>query len=277
MVPLAVGTQTNGSVIRPASFCGVVGFKPTFGLLPRRGALQQSAPLDQVGVFARNVGDAALLAQALACADRQLRAAHWIGSRPSAPPALGIVRTPFWDRVDAGAREAFDAFVATLGEHASPLDLPHSASDGVTWHRTIMEADIAASFEAEYEQGRDRLSAALRGQIERGRTVTVVDYRRALAHRATLADQIDALFDDVDALVTPATLGTAPAGLESTGAPPMCTAWAFTGAPALSLPLLRLGGLPLGVQLVGRRHDEARLLRAARWLEHAAGAAAASA
>ncbi len=140
-----------------------------------------------------------------------------------------------------------------------------------------MEADIAASFEAEYEQGRDRLSASLRGQIERGRTVTGVDYRRALARRATLADQIDALFDDVDALVTPATLGTAPAGLESTGDPLMCTLWTLTGAPALSLPLLRVGGLPLGVQLVGRRHDEARLLRAARWLEHAAGGGAASA
>ena len=108
---------------------------------------------------------------------------------PGAPPALAIVRTPFWDRVDAGAREAFDAFVAKLGERARPMDLPRSAADAVTWHRTIMEADIAASFEAEYEQGRDRLSASLRGQIERGRTVTGVDYRRALARRATLADR----------------------------------------------------------------------------------------
>ena len=284
MVPLAVGTQTNGSVIRPASFCGVVGFKPTFGLLARRGALQQSAPLDHIGVFARSVGDAALLAQALAGADPDdpagptpLPAAHWIGGGPGAPPTLAIVRTPFWDRVDAGAREAFDALVAMLGERARPLDLPRSSVDAVTWHRTIMEADIAASFEAEYEQGRDRLSASLRGQIERGRAVTLVDYRRALARRATLADRIDALFDDIDAIVTPATLGAAPAGLESTGDPLMCTLWTLTGAPALSLPLLRVGGLPLGVQLVGRRHDEARLLRAARWLEHAADGGAASA
>jgi Asp-tRNA(Asn)/Glu-tRNA(Gln) amidotransferase A subunit family amidase len=130
-----------------------------------------------------------------------------------------------------------------------------------------MEADLAGSFEAEYERGRERLSASLRGQIERGRQVSAVEYRRAVARVSVLNEGFDSVFDHFDAIVTPATLGTAPHGLESTGDPLMCTLWTFTGMPAITLPLLHgANGLPLGVQLVGRRGDDARLLRTARWL-----------
>ncbi len=130
-----------------------------------------------------------------------------------------------------------------------------------------MEADIAGSFEAEYERGRDQLSASLRAQIERGRLTTAVDYRRALARAPVVLESFETVFEHFDAIVTPATLGTAPKGLESTGDPLMCTLWTYLGLPALSLPLLHgENGLPIGVQLVGRRGDDARLLRTARWL-----------
>jgi Asp-tRNA(Asn)/Glu-tRNA(Gln) amidotransferase A subunit family amidase len=279
MVPLAVGTQTNGSVIRPASFCGVVGFKPSFGLIARSGVLLQSAPLDHVGVFARNVGDAALLAHALAGPDDHdpasllaPRPARWAGDAEGAQPLLALVRTPFWDRVEPDARQAFDDWASTLGAAARNVDLPGDMRSAVDWHKTIMEADIAASFEGEYERGREKLSASLQGQVERGRAVGAVQYRGAVERAALLAQAFDALFDTFDAIATPAALGTAPMGLASTGDPLMSTVWTLTGLPALSMPLLRgADGMPLGVQLVGRRFDEARLLRAARWLEARAG------
>jgi Asp-tRNA(Asn)/Glu-tRNA(Gln) amidotransferase A subunit family amidase len=276
MVPLAIGTQTNGSVIRPASFCGVYGFKPTFGLIPRTGVLTQSPPLDQVGVFARSLDDIALLAQAL-CGDDEHDPAtrsqpappmrRLVAAEPPLRPRLALVRTPFWDRMDADAREAFEELAGELGDAATPVELHGSVAGAVDWHRSIMEADLAASFAREFESGRDQLSPTLRAQIERGRQVSAVDYRQAVERIPGLVAYFDELFAECDAIVTPATLGTAPAGLDSTGDPLMCTLWTLAGLPALSLPLLSgANGLPLGVQLVGRKGDDARLLRTANWL-----------
>lgn len=283
MVPLAIGTQTNGSVIRPASFCGVFGFKPSAGLIPRTGVLTQSPPLDAVGVFGRTLDDVALLAQVLAGHDPQdpltrlrstpplLRLAR---TEATPPPTLGWLATPHWERVAPDAQAAFGRLVALLEGRIAPLVLPVATTDAVDWHRTVMEADIAGSFDSAYERGRDRLSPSLRAQIERGRQVRAVDYRQALARVPVLLESLASVFDVCDALLTPATLGTAPEGLESTGDPVMCTLWTFLGMPALSLPLLQGdNGLPLGVQLVGRRGDDARLLRTARWLVHAVQAA----
>lgn len=284
MTPLAIGTQTNGSVIRPAAFCGVVGYKPTRGWIPGRGILVQSPPLDQAGVFARSVEDAALLAQCL-CGHDPADASSVPRARPPLleiaraepplPPTLGFVRTPMWDRVAPDAQEAFLELVDLIGERCTDIDLPETALGVIDLHRRVMEADIAASFADEYERGQGSLSASLRGQIERGRQVSAVDYRQALERRGLVADALDSLFDNVDAFVTPATLGTAPQGLESTGDPVMCTLWTFTGQPAITLPLLHgANGLPLGVQLVGRRGDDARLLRTARWLDRLVAQAA---
>jgi Asp-tRNA(Asn)/Glu-tRNA(Gln) amidotransferase A subunit family amidase len=283
MVPVAIGTQTNGSVLRPASFCGVIGFKPSAGLIPRTGVLTQSPPLDAMGVFGRSLEDVALLAQVLAGHDPQdtmtrpratpplLRLAT---SDAPMPPTLAWVATPFWNRVAADAQAAFSELLELLAGRIAPFELPVSAGDAVDWHRTVMEADLAGSFELEYERGRDQLSASLRGQIERGRTVTAVAYRQALARVPVLLDSFETVFDHYDAILTPATLGTAPAGLDNTGDPLMCTLWTFLGLPALSLPLLHgENGLPLGVQLVGRRGDDARLLRTARWLQQQVAAA----
>ena len=186
------------------------------------------------------------------------------------PPTLAWVPTPFFDRVAPDAQAAFGELVELLGPRCRPFELPFDAQAVVTQHQLAMEVEIADSFEREYEQGRDRLSASLQAQIERGRAAGAIDYRRALAPIPHLLDALDDLFDHCDAILTPATLGTAPHGLASTGDPIMCTLWTYLGMPALSLPLLHgENGLPLGVQLVGRRGDDARLLRTARWLVEA--------
>ncbi|MGE4051682.1 MAG: amidase, partial [Piscinibacter sp.] len=243
MVPLAIGTQTNGSVIRPASFCGVVGFKPSAGMIPRTGVLTQSPPLDAIGVFGRDVEDVALLAQVLAGHDEadpmtRLRATppllRTAQAEPALPPTLAWVATPFWDRVAPDAQAAFEELVAVLQGRIAPFELPPSSADAIGRHRLVMEADLAGSFEAEYERGREQLSASLRGQIERGRQVSAVDYRRAVEHIPVLREAFDNVFDSFDALLTPATLGTAPAGLEATGDPLMCTLWTYLGLPCVT-------------------------------------------
>lgn len=277
MVPLAIGTQTNGSVIRPASFCGVYGFKPTFGRIPRSGVLRQSPPLDTIGVMAGGIEDAALLADVLfghdpADADTRAEARPDLRrialGEPPVTPSLGFVQTPVWDQAEASTRDAFDELLDALGDHAEAVPLPSLFDDVIEVHRTIMEADLARSFADEYQRGRERLSDVLKSMIERGQRELAVDYNRAVDRRAALAAALEPLFERYDAILAPATLGEAPEGLGSTGSPVFCTPWTLTGTPAITLPLLQgPAGLPLGVQLVGRRGDDARLLRTARWLE----------
>jgi Asp-tRNA(Asn)/Glu-tRNA(Gln) amidotransferase A subunit family amidase len=277
MTPLALGSQTNGSVIRPASFCGVYGFKPTHGLIPRTGVLQLSRTVDHIGLFARTIDDIALLAEEAAGYDERdpdTRPRARIPFRelsleePPVKPMFAFVKTPHWERVDADAKEAFGELVETLGEQVEEVELFPSAVEAWAWHKTIMEVEMAANFEREYRSGRDKLSAQLRALIERGQEVRAVDYQRALRGVAPAAASFDDLFmQRFDAILTPAALGAAPKGLASTGDPVFCTLWSLLGLPALSLPLMQAAnGLPLGVQLVGRRNFDARLLRTARWL-----------
>jgi len=269
MVPLAVGTQTNGSVLRPASFCGVYGYKPTFGLIPRAGVLYQSPAFDQLGVIARSIDDAALLAGQLC--DGGGAVIRDAASADGTPPKIAFVKTPLWDRVEADTLAAISGLIDHLGGAVAEVAMPSAAAGVWDWHRTVMEAEIAANFDAEWTQGRDRLSASLRGQIERGRAVLAFDYQRALAQIAVVNSAFDALYAQYDAILTPAVAGTAPRGLGSTGDPAFCTLWTFCGMPALTLPLLSgANGLPLGVQLVGPRLGDARVLRIARWLADAA-------
>ncbi len=277
MVPLALGTQTNGSMIRPASFCGVVGYKPTHGLVPRSGVLLQSAPLDQLGVYGRCVEDVALAAESLVgyhaddphtrprARPRLLASAT---SEPPMPPRIAFIRTPVWDQAEADTRAAFDELVEFLGPDTVREEPLGSAFDSVVeMHRAVMEADLARNFAAYYEKGGDRMSAVLRGMIERGQKVTAVEYNNALAWRDHLHTALGEIYEEYDAILTPATIGPAPASLESTGNPIFCTLWTYLGTPAISLPLLQgANGMPLGVQLVSARHDDARLLRNARWL-----------
>jgi Asp-tRNA(Asn)/Glu-tRNA(Gln) amidotransferase A subunit family amidase len=277
MVPLALGSQTNGSVIRPAAFCGVYGFKPTHGLIPRTGVLALSRTLDHVGMFARSIEDLALIAEQLVGYDEgdpdtRPRAHIPFGliaaEAPPIEPMFAFVKTPHWERVDAQTREAFGELIDALGAQVEELELIPSATDGWSWHKTIMEADMAASFEAEWLRGRDKLSEQLRSLIERGREVRAVDYQRAVRALGPVTASFDELFmERYDAILTPAAPGPAPKGLGSTGDPSFCSLWTLLGMPAISLPLMQASnGLPIGVQLVGRRNYDARLLRTARWL-----------
>lgn len=276
MVPLALGTQTNGSLIRPAAYCGVFGIKPSRGLISCQGILRQSERLDQPGGFARSVEDLALLGEVLSAYDAdepgmrpraRLPLQQVAGEEPPLPPKLALVKTPWWSQLDVDVQEGFGELVDHLTEHIGEFVLPDSTAKALEWHQMVMEADIAANYEAEYERGADKLSASLLAQLERGRSVTAVDYLRALARIPVVTEALDAVFDRYDAILTPAVSSAAPLGLESTGSPMFCTLWTFCGMPAISLPLLQAGnGLPVGVQLVGRVGDDARLLRTARWL-----------
>jgi Asp-tRNA(Asn)/Glu-tRNA(Gln) amidotransferase A subunit family amidase len=277
MVPLALGSQTNGSVIRPASFCGVYGFKPTHGLIPRTGVLQLSRTLDHVGFFSRNVEDLALLAEQLAGYDdrdpdtrprARIPFKSLASEEPPIPPMLAFIKTPHWERVDPETREAFAELTENLGDRVEEVELFPSAADAWDWHKTIMEAEMAANLEREWRSGRDKLSPQLAGLMERGRETRAVDYQRALRSIAPLVESFDELFmERYDAILTPSAPGTAPKGLQSTGDPVFCSLWTLCGMPALSMPLMQgANGLPLGVQLVGRRNFDARLMRTARWM-----------
>ena len=276
MVPGAVGSQTGGSVIRPAAFCGVVGFKPTHGLIPRSGMLRLSRTLDHVGVFARTVPDAALLAETLAGFDEEdpdtrPRArpplAAVAASEPPLPPRLAFVRSPAWEHAELVTREAFAELVQALGDAVTEVELGASFEPVVARHRTIMEVEMAHNLGRDYDKARNRLSPALREAIERGRTRAAVDYVAAVAGIPALNGALDPVFDEFDAIVTPAAPGEAPRGLATTGDPVFCTIWTYLGTPAVTLPLLRsTARMPLGVQLVARRGGDARLLRTARWL-----------
>jgi Asp-tRNA(Asn)/Glu-tRNA(Gln) amidotransferase A subunit family amidase len=276
MVPLALGSQTNGSVIRPASFCGVYGFKPTHGLIPRTGVLKLSRTLDQLGVFARSIEDLALLTEQLTGwdeddPDTQPRArpplVETARAEPPLPPQLAFVKGPAWDRANEETRQAFAELVSALSDSVFEVDMAESTARALDWHRTIMEAEMAANLDRDWENGRDRMSASLRAQLERGREMTALDYQRACARIPLLNAGFDNIFERCEAIVTPAAAGTAPKGLESTGDPAFCSLWTLCGMPALNLPLMRGGnGLPLGVQLVGPRGSDARLLRTASWL-----------
>jgi len=282
MVPGAIGSQTNGSMIRPASFCGVVGFKPTHGLIPRSGALLLSRALDHVGVFARTIEDAALLAQCMAGyhdGDPDTRPiatpplVDIARQEPPLPPRFAFVRSAVWDQADAVTQRLFPELAQRLGENAEELDLSASTATIHAMHATIMEIEMAGTLRREYEGASDRLSPTLRQLIERGRASLAVDYRRALDLANPLADAMDTVFDEFDAILTPAAAGEAPLGLEATGSPAFCTIWTYLGMPAITVPLLQGdNGLPIGVQLVGRRGNDARLLRSARWLvQHLSG------
>jgi Asp-tRNA(Asn)/Glu-tRNA(Gln) amidotransferase A subunit family amidase len=277
MIPLALGSQTNGSVIRPAAFCGVVGFKPTHGLISRQGVLTLSRTLDHIGLFARTIDDIAVLAEQLVGYDERdpdtrprarIPFVKVSAEEPPLPPMFAFVKTPHWERAENELKEAFAELVEHLGDRVEEVELFPSAAEAWEWHRTIMEAEIAANLDREWEQGRDRLSESLRALLQRGRDVRALDYQRAVAQIQPIYESFVELFEQrYDAILTPAAPGPAPKGLASTGDPSFCTLWTLCGMPALSLPLLQSkDGLPLGVQLVGPRNGDARLLRTARWL-----------
>lgn len=276
MVPLALGSQTNGSVIRPAAYCGVYGYKPTRGRISRHGVLRQSRVLDHIGVFARTVEDTVMIAQQLMAFDSQdpdmrpqgrPNLMEAIADGPPIRPRLAFVKTPVWHQASDNTKETFQKFVSQLRDVITEVALPDIFTQAVGWHRTIMETDLAISFAVEYDEGKEMMSPVLREMIERGKTCLAVDYNRAVDGISALNTALTEVFATYDAVVTPAAPGVAPLGLQSTGSPVFCTLWTLCGTPAISLPLLDgADDMPLGVQLVTALGDDRRLLRIARWL-----------
>jgi Asp-tRNA(Asn)/Glu-tRNA(Gln) amidotransferase A subunit family amidase len=277
MVPLALGSQTNGSTIRPAAYCGVIGFKPTHGLISRHGALALSRTLDHVGLFANSVDDIALFAEQIVGYDEndldtrpraRIPFAEIAAAEPPLAPMFAFIKTPHWQSADEDTREGFAEIIDGLGSQVEEVELFPSTADAWQCHQSIMSAEMAYNLEREWRSGGARLSEQLRAQIERGREVRAADYLSAVGRIKSVNETFIELFEQrYDAILTPAAPSAAPKGLASTGDPSFCTLWTLCGMPALSLPLLQnSAGMPLGVQLVGPRYGDARLLRTARWL-----------
>lgn len=274
-VPIALGTQTAGSIIRPASYCGTIGFKPTFGAVSRVGVLEQSAPLDTVGGYARSIEDIALLLDVISGFDERDPAMRK-GSQQSLlvalseelerRPRLAFVKSPAWPLGDAAMKDAFTDFVAELGDDVTELELPESFDTSLKLQQTVQFSDISKNFGLLLDRHPDQISPKLKDVIAEGRNYSAAAYDAAIAERDPLYNSLVSILEPYDAILTPAAAGTAPHGLGSTGIPAFNSLWTYLGMPAISLPLLQVGGLPLGVQLVGRRAEDGALLRTARWL-----------
>ena len=276
MIPLAIGTQTGGSVIRPASFCGIYGFKPTHGMISRTGVLMQAPPLDTIGVFANTIEDLGLIADCLTSYDprdtwmrprSRPRLREMAMQEPPVDPLFAFVKSPAWDELaEDSTREAFPELVSVLGEHCDEVDLPSIFSEGLKMQKLIQNADIAKFYGPVMDKAPGVLSEGLVERIELGKTISAVEYNTALDVREALNAGLDEVFERYDAILTPASPGPAPKGLDSTGDPSFNALWTYLGVPCVTLPLLEADGLPFGVQLVAARHDEGRLLRNSHWL-----------
>jgi len=281
MAPLALGTQTTGSTIRPAAFCGVVGYKPSFGLIPRTGILRQSAELDTVGVFARSLADAALVTDVLQGPDGEdadakaappPSLAEALRGDPPADPLFALVAVPSWDAAEATTRREFAGLRTALGRRCDAVAPPEACIAGLRAQRLVNLVGLARNFARYDEKAPDLLSERLRSDIREGQGIAATDYLGALDLRGRLRAELSPLLERYDALVMPAAPGEAPRGLASTGNPVFCALWTFLGFPAVTLPLLSgPAGLPIGVQLVAGHSDDARLLRAAAWLARHVG------
>ncbi|SNB73039.1 Asp-tRNAAsn/Glu-tRNAGln amidotransferase A subunit [Arboricoccus pini] len=263
MVPAALATQTNGSIIRPASYCGIVGFKPSFGLLPRTGILPQAELLDQPGFMTTDVQGAAVLLAALT--EPGLLDASHIGS--PALPRLAFVPGPYWDQVSPASRALIEAFVRSLGPEVERLDLPKSFAEASPALGDLLMHGLATELDVDYRRGRALMSPILVDLIERGQSIGDPALARARRLRETLRQEFAAIAAPFDALITAATTHVAGPFEAGTGDPILASIWTFLGAPSLSLPGLTLEGMPLGLQLVGREQGDADLLAAATWLE----------
>lgn len=274
-VPLSLGLHTDGAVIRAASYCGVYGFKPSAGLLPRSGSLECAPSLDQLGVFARSIEDIALASEIMSGDDGEDSAARAIPPRqllsvclsePPVQPRFCFVGTPWWNALEPEARDACDAFVDLMQGVVTRAELPGTVEQAAEWHDTVFDAERAFALQREYRNHPGQLGDALKRRIEHGMGLNALDYLAARDRIPHVACAFDEYFEHYDAILTPAAIGAAPAS-GSTADPRLQNVWGFAGLPALSLPLLTLsGGLPYGVQAVGPMHDDGRLLRALRWL-----------
>ena len=270
LVPLALGTQTAGSIIRPAAFCGVVGYKPSQGRVPRAGVKSLSDTLDVVGGFGRSVADVALLGRVLTGDSRLLDA---LDAPLATLPRIGLCTTPHWDQADADTQATWQQAVRTLAALAPgqpalvDAPLPTGMPDLVALQKAVMAFEMSRALSHERLQHRHRLSDRLLALLDDGQAISGADHAAHLAQTQAAQQQVNALFDQVDLLLAPSTIGEAPAGLAATGDPLFCRGWTLLGLPCIHLPLtVGRRRLPMGLQLVGRWGDDHRLLAAAHRL-----------
>lgn len=264
MVPLALGTQTGGSVIRPASFCGVFAMKPSFHLVPREGVKPLAPSFDTVGWFGRCIADLALLAEAFGL----LRAPR---GAPSRPLRIGVCRTANWQRAEDASREAIEVAAANLrrsGAEVVDFDLPASFAALDEAYATIMAVDAARALRVEASSHPNLLSPGLAALLEGGRDITMEQEHAARLRFAEARSLAADVLVGTDALLTPAAVGEAPQGLASTGDPMFNKTWTALHLPCITLPTARgPGGMPVGIQLVGAWGRDALLLDVAAEVE----------
>lgn len=278
IVPLAVGTQTVGSVIRPAAFCGVVGYKPSHGKVPSTGVHPLAPSLDHVGFFAQTVEGTAVChalfveARPDAIADLEAWAEYFPARRPR---KLGVVRTPFWDRVSAEQKANFEAVLARLQAagatlvECDPFDAMPSMLDAL---QTILEAEAARAIGPAAADHPDMISRHMQALTAAGKAVPAAQYEEALALQARLRSEFEGFVNGCDAIVTVPASGPAPLGLADTGDATFCAPWSLLGVPAVTVPSGRSqDGLPLGFQVLGRQGDDLSTLQTAAWIETVLG------
>lgn len=260
-VPLALGTQTAGSIIRPAAFCGVVGYKPSWGRVMGAGVKSLAPTLDVIGGFGRSVDDAALLGAVLT-GDARLRE-----TQAHSTLRIGLFPSPAWDQADADTQHAWETATAVLARHSDRCQdaaLP-DFGELIQLQKDVMAYEMARSLSFERLRHREQLSAQLLALLEAGLAIDGAAHQARLQRTADWRLRIDSLFERHDVLLTPSTIGAAPAGLDATGDPLFCRSWSLLGLPAVHLPFARNPqGLPVGLQLVGRMGEDHKLLAAAR-------------
>ncbi|MGH7266492.1 MAG: amidase [Candidatus Rokuibacteriota bacterium] len=265
MVPAALGSQTVGSTLRPAAFCGVVGFKPTYGSISRRGIVPVSWSLDHVGLFTRSVADAGLLFSVLGDAP-----AEEPPSAPARPPRIGLVGAPFARRADPEMRDHLATIgkrLASDGALVEPIDLPEIAQALLSAVTVVMWAEVSAVHADLHARHADGYRPKIRAAIEAGACIPAPLYLRAQQVRRAARQVLVPLLQRFDACLMPAAAGPAP-DPSTTGDPSFNAPWSGIGAPQIALPTgLAPDGLPLGLQLVGAPNTEARLVATARWIE----------
>lgn len=278
MCPAALGSQTLGSVLRPAAYNGIVGFKPQHGRISTYGVVPVSPILDHVGILARTVTDAALVFQAIAGYDpkddfslNEPVPDCLTSLEKASPPRLGLVRGFFYDHADEEMRQNTDEIVARLRQAGASIEEvtpPPSFATIIDNARIIMAVEAAASHRETFPRHRDKYRPGIRKLIEDGLAIDSAEFERALQVRLQQCSEMEPLLYQADALLTPGIPGPAPHGLSSTGNPVMQGPWTIMGIPAISLPSgLSQSGLPLAVQLGGPPRAEDRLLAVARWCE----------
>ena len=264
-VNAAIGTQTNGSVIRPAAYCGVVGFKPTLDIIPFAGIGVFSPTFDTVGTFTRAVADAARLASVLAGSGSIAAAITPVARKPR----LAYIGDFPWTQLDCHADAVVEAAATTLRTQTEivPIDVPARWREANKLQRIIMLHEAAAALSGLQARERARLTPALNAALDEGRAIGADRYRSALAERDEAIAYFTEWLAPFDAVLAPSAPGPAPYGLQTTGDPSCCTLWSLLGFPAINLPVGMAGKLPMGLQLAAPQGRDNALLAVAAWCE----------